>query len=207
VKQRYDLLAICLLIFSAILVTAMGTDPKGFSVRDWQPLMAAFVALGAASLAYHAAMAKLEHDRYVSDEEQRRKALGICLRLRFGAGAQKHDIDNLIYRIRPLDHITFQREVAADALSVCRQPAIEEAWENVDLFPADLALALNNVQLGRSNYELFKEHHAGKLWKLEPGKDLPAELQRAREAFLLWSEHSAQCVEHLLKFVRSELRK
>ena len=206
--KRYDLTAISLLMFAAILVTAMGTDPKGFSVRDWQPLMAAFVALGAASLAYHAAMAKLGHDRHLAAEEKRRKALAICLRLRFGVGAQKNDIDHLIFSIRLLYRLVDQqKDVAADALSVRRQPAIEEAWENVDLFPADLALALNNIQIGLSNYELFKGRYADKIWTLEPGAALPAELQRAHEAFSLWSKNSAQCIEHLLKFVRSELRR
>ncbi|MGX9431597.1 MULTISPECIES: hypothetical protein [Bradyrhizobium] len=206
-KQRFDLFAICLLIFAAILVTAMATDPKGFSVRDWQPLMAAFVALAAASLAYHAAMAKLDHDREVLAEERRRKALAVCLRLRFGAGAQKHDIDNLAFRIRPLNHATFQRDIAADTLIVRSQPAIEEAWENVDLFPADLALALHNMQLGRSNYELFKERYADQRWTLKPGEALPSELHRAHEAFSLWGQNSEQCIKQLLEFVRTELRR
>jgi hypothetical protein len=44
--RKYDLLAISLLIFSAILVTAMAIDPKGFSLQAWQPLMAGILALG-----------------------------------------------------------------------------------------------------------------------------------------------------------------
>jgi hypothetical protein len=50
--RKYDLLAISLLVFSAIVVTAMSVDPNHFSIKDWQPLMAAFVALGAAGVAH-----------------------------------------------------------------------------------------------------------------------------------------------------------
>jgi hypothetical protein len=204
--KRYDLLAISLLMFAAILVTAMATDPKGFSLRDWQPLMAAFVALGAASLAYHAAMARLGHDRHLAAEEKRRKALGICLRLRFGVGVQKRELEFLMDNMCPLDPVR-EKDVAADALRVRRQPAIEEAWQNLDLFPAEFALTLNNIHIGMRNYELFKERHADKNWTLKPGEPLPTELKLAREVFSHWKESCAECLERLLKLVRTELRK
>lgn len=169
--------------------------------------MAAFVALGAASLAYHAAMAKLGHDKYLAGEQQRRKALAICLRLRHGAGQLKADIDVLTYKTRQPDSGDHQeRVVVADSLSVRPQPAVQEAWENVELFPPELALALNNIQIGLSNYELFKTHYAGRTWTMKPGERGNLELLTAHHAFKRWGENTAECVEHLLKFIRTELR-
>jgi hypothetical protein len=71
--KKYDLLAISLLIFSAVVVTAISVDPKGFALRDWQPLLAALLTLGGAgivyrgaTLAYRAAMSKVDLDRLSS---------------------------------------------------------------------------------------------------------------------------------------------
>jgi hypothetical protein len=50
------------------------------ALRDWQPLMAAFVALGAAALAYSAAMAKVQFDERMARQTEYRKILGIFLR-------------------------------------------------------------------------------------------------------------------------------
>jgi hypothetical protein len=46
--RKYDAIAISLLMFSVILVTAISIDPKGFSLKEWQPIMAAILALGGA---------------------------------------------------------------------------------------------------------------------------------------------------------------
>jgi hypothetical protein len=74
--RKYDLLAISLLVFSAIVVTAMSVDPNHFSIKDWQPLMAVFVALGAAGVAYQgvtltykAAIRKVDLDRSIHEQE------------------------------------------------------------------------------------------------------------------------------------------
>ena len=82
--RKYDLLAISLLVFSAIIVAAMSVDPNHFSIKDWQPLMAAFVALGAAGVAYQgvtltykAAIRKVDLDRSIYEQEVRRRQRGI----------------------------------------------------------------------------------------------------------------------------------
>ena len=74
-NQRFDLIAISFLVFSAMIAVGLATDPKGFSLKEWQPLMASFVALGAASLAYKAAMAKVDYDRARELRELSRKRL------------------------------------------------------------------------------------------------------------------------------------
>jgi hypothetical protein len=71
--RRYDMLAVSLLMFTAMLSVWLGVwGPTNTTTwKDWQPLMAAFVALGAATMAYKSAMAKVEFDR---NEEARREA-------------------------------------------------------------------------------------------------------------------------------------
>src|SRR6516164_435018 len=55
-------------------------------LKDWQPLMASIIAptivLGAATLAYLAAMAKVNHDRQEAVCQRNRERLGLFLRLR-----------------------------------------------------------------------------------------------------------------------------
>jgi hypothetical protein len=80
--RKYDLLAISLLIFSAALVAWLGLfGPTNTTKwKDWQPLLAAIIALGGASivyrgamLAYRASMAKVDLDRRLSDRSQFRE--------------------------------------------------------------------------------------------------------------------------------------
>jgi 4-hydroxybenzoate polyprenyltransferase len=90
--RKYDALAISLLIFSVVLVSAISVDPKGFALRDWQPLIAAFVALGAAALAYNGAMAKVQFDREGSLRTDNRKRLGLYLKVSYAAFLLRHEL-------------------------------------------------------------------------------------------------------------------
>src|SRR5262249_14732529 len=54
----------------------------GSKLKDWQTLMAAFVALGAAAIAYHAAMAKVHLDRQVADQSAESLRLKLTIQLR-----------------------------------------------------------------------------------------------------------------------------
>jgi hypothetical protein len=53
--RKYDTLAVSLLIFSAVLVSAISVDSKGFAVRDWQSLIASVIAFGGAAMVYRGA--------------------------------------------------------------------------------------------------------------------------------------------------------
>lgn len=90
--RRYDLLAIGLLFFSAILTVWLGIfgPANTTTLKEWQPLMASILAIGGAlivyrgaKLAYTAAMAKVGLDREVHAREPARLTLGVCLRLEF----------------------------------------------------------------------------------------------------------------------------
>src|SRR6266436_9830515 len=69
-----------------------------FHLKDWQPLMAAVIALSCAAvvyrgatLAYTAAMAKVDFNREINQRSEKRKALGLCLRLEFAFNVLRHE--------------------------------------------------------------------------------------------------------------------
>ena len=83
-------------------------------LKDWQPLMASIIAptivLGAATLAYLAAMAKVNHDRQEAERQRNRERLGLFLRLRaslwrvmFEARKSILALDDAIPPLRRLD--------------------------------------------------------------------------------------------------------
>jgi hypothetical protein len=83
-------------------------------LKDWQPLMASIIAptivLGAATLAYLAAMAKVNHDRQEAVRQRNRERLGLFLRLRaslwrvmFEARKSILALDDAIPPLRRLD--------------------------------------------------------------------------------------------------------
>ena len=68
------LLPASFIILALVIAIAIARDPNGFSLKDWQTITASFVALGAASLAYSAAMAKVRLDDATAKEHDRRGA-------------------------------------------------------------------------------------------------------------------------------------
>ncbi|SRR5229473_2932504 len=63
-------------------------------LKDFQPALAAAIALAAATLAYRGAMAKVEFDRRSSERERIRHKLGLYMRLRYRASRVKWIADN-----------------------------------------------------------------------------------------------------------------
>ncbi|MET3968736.1 hypothetical protein [Bradyrhizobium sp. S3.9.1] len=138
-QQRYDVFAFSLLVFSVILLTAISIDPVGFSLHEWQTLLAALGALAGASmvyrganLAYRASMAKVDIDREHHDQAIRRSAYKIMVRLRFATFLIKHDAD----RIKDLLRRFKRSKVKIDTsrLKFDSAELIEEAWANLETF-------------------------------------------------------------------------
>ena len=94
-------------------------------------------------------MAELGHDSNSPPKKSAARPWRL-LRLRLGLVLKRTIIDHLI-SIRPLDPAADQqKDVAADALSVRRQPAIQEAWGTSIV--RKFGSSLNNIQIGLSNY-------------------------------------------------------
>jgi hypothetical protein len=155
--RKYDLLAIGLLMLSIILVTAMVFDPKGFSIKEWQPLMAAFVAVGAAgiayqgaTLAYRASMHKVNLDRSIQEREVRRRQRGIYLRTALAAHIMHHCCQAL--------QGPHEKEMTANTFYPTTMifridAAIDDAWQNLDAFSRSTADDLLRLKVQIYNYE------------------------------------------------------
>jgi hypothetical protein len=186
--RKYDTLAISLLIFSAVLTAAISIDPKGFALRDWQPLIAALLALGGASivyrgatLAYRAAMAKVDFDREVLFKTERRKVLGLCFRLKHSLQVLRHEavhIAELISEPNDSHEIEFKSERA----KLTPPEALFEAWGALENFPQKLVLSLSEVRGGVYDIDVFLKFSAGNTFKIQFESDTPAEIQFLRNA-------------------------
>ena len=175
-------LPICFLIFATVIVVAMARDPQGFVLKDYQTITASIIALGAAGLAYIAAMAKLHFDEGASKENDRRKALGIFLRFYYA-------VDVLMYEAGELLHLTADptdpsknRSISVDDdVAISDLPELQEAWNALDVFPSNLVDAFYEVQNDRYNFLTFRKDNAGEKYRCEYGMTAPSDLTYLRD--------------------------
>jgi hypothetical protein len=158
--RKYDILAISLLIFSVILVTAISIDPKGFSLQEWQPIMAAVLALGGAgiiyrgaTLAYNAAMSRLDFDREINHRDSRRKARGILLRASFGAHVIGNDTKDFAEQLSDPPLYGGEKIINAGMIKLRAVSEIDGVWNNLDLFPPKITNPINNLRIAIFNIE------------------------------------------------------
>lgn len=160
--RKYDLLAICLLMFTVALVTAMTFDPKGFSVKDWQTLMAAFIALFGASmvfrgatLAYDAALKKIDLDREIHKRELHRRQNSIYLKATFAAHVVHHDARSSnaavgVGSIHP--------SINPSTIKIREMDTLEEiVWQQLEIFPIAIAQDLSDIRIAYFNLLEAKE--------------------------------------------------
>jgi hypothetical protein len=155
--RKYDLLAISLLIFGAILLVWLGLfGPTNTSNwKDWQPLKAAVLALGGAgivyrgaALAYRAAMAKVELDRETQRQELRRRQRGILMRLHLAAFVMLHDAKHLeTDKVRQPVYPKAEATLDPAEIRLRTEAAIEEAWANLDVFPSEIAKSISMLKV------------------------------------------------------------
>ncbi|TAI63457.1 hypothetical protein [Bradyrhizobium sp. Leo170] len=146
-NQRYDLLAFSLLVFSVVVLVCLAADPKGFVLREWQTLIASLVALGAATMAYNGAMAKVNYDRARELRELSRKRLGLYLRLQFAAaelGRQTRQVEAAL----GTNFAPGLRRVAVYSIKIDNPVEFDQAWENLDLFPVGVGMLIDYVRQG-----------------------------------------------------------
>src|SRR4029078_1025637 len=97
--------------------------------KDWQPIMAAVVALGAAGVAYTAAMAKVRFDERTATQNELRKILGIFLRFDFAVDVLRHESNYMVKLTDPPVSPSENNIVIVDVLAVNERPELEEAWK------------------------------------------------------------------------------
>jgi hypothetical protein len=82
--QKLDWPGIATAVGVVLIVTLIIVGSRDdFHLKDWQPLMAAIIALAGGALAYRGAMAKVYADQDRDRRELDRERMRIYLRLRF----------------------------------------------------------------------------------------------------------------------------
>ncbi|MGL9618303.1 hypothetical protein QRQ56_09900 [Bradyrhizobium sp. U531] len=203
-KQRYDLLAFSLLVFSVVALVCLTADPKGFSLKDWQPLIASFVALGAASLAYKAAMAKVEFDREIAGRTDRRKLLGLCLRLEYALRVLKHEADT-VQKYIPEGYVFTDMEIDRKDLTLGPPRALDEAWDNLDAFRRVVSQELAIVRGAIYDYESRLAACSQAPILLKSPTKVPPELTKVRVYAGHLSDSIERCLQPIVRQI-SELK-
>ncbi len=179
-RYRDGLLAFAFLSVAGVIAVAMIVDPKGFSIRDWQTLLAAFVALGAAGLAYQAAMAKVELDRTTAMRSERRKALGLALRLEYALRLAEHEAGYLRDRIPAIKNTGHEFFVRSDQLRLTEYAPILECWDNLEHFPNWIAERLGSLRTYYYDVANVLTHLGEQEWTISPGERIPDGLRELR---------------------------
>jgi len=146
--QRPWLFWLGVILFCLGLLVASGVDRH--EAKEWQTLLAAMIALLAAAIAYQGAMAKVNQDRQMKDEELLREKTGLYLRLQFSLQALETGLqqleENTRWWVNPekLDHKPIVDEVVP---KIDNHPEINEAWEKLEYFSVPISRELHRVRL------------------------------------------------------------
>jgi len=135
---------------STILVVWLGLwGPVDLEkLKGWQPLMAALIALGAGTLAYRGAIAKVNLDREEAERKRNGERLGMFVRFR--TSLERVHLEavrciDLIENNRP--HTLVQSvTLTAQNLIIYVPPELEEAWNRIDVFPAHLVESIESLR-------------------------------------------------------------
>jgi hypothetical protein len=140
------------LMLTAVLATWLCVvGPPNF--KEWQTLIASCIALVGGALAYRGAMAKVEFDREVAAKNAARTKVGVYLRLE--ASLRLLEIETS-YRLGILEErlATEQKFHTASAQIECPKE-LDEAWQELHLFPTGIAQRIANIRGAIRNLELF----------------------------------------------------
>jgi hypothetical protein len=158
-----------------ILTIVIAAAEPNFKVRQWQPLMAALIALGAAALAYRSAMSKVDLDREIHLLERKRRQLGLFLKLRTEViRVQAKAIAVAVDLQNGLDAIAKSGDVDdfdLIELKLTEMISFKRIWKSLDLFPGKFIDQLVALEISL----VLLEALAAKKYRVR-GKDVPDEL-------------------------------
>jgi hypothetical protein len=204
VDRRYELLAIGLLIFSALLTVWLGVlGPTNTTTwKEWQPLMASVLAIGGAlivyrgaKLAYSAAMAKVDLDREVHARESARLTLGVCIRLEFSLRQLLYEVREQFALVPDWDR---QREftVYTKDFNLTMQPKLDEAWANLDRLPRRLSLTISDIRGGYFDFETFIRINPNAQWTYGVFTREPPETVQPRDILKTMERNCIAALDH-----------
>jgi hypothetical protein len=155
---RSDTLGICLLMFAGALVAWTGifgpTTPM--TLKEWQPLMSAAIALAGGYLVYRGAMAKVYEDRDRERRELDRKKLGLYFRFGFALNqilVELHQVEEKT-KYRPLGAAN---ELGAEDIAIAAPPEIAEVWTSLDLLPRKVIPEVHVIRVAFLNLSRILE--------------------------------------------------
>ncbi|MGJ4893751.1 hypothetical protein ACQR2B_06735 [Bradyrhizobium oligotrophicum] len=215
-NQRYDVLAIALLMFTVVFAVWLGLlGPIDVSkLKEWQTVMAAIIAptlaLVPATIAYKGAMAKVDHDREEAERRRRNEQLGLFLRLRAAVKQTLSDANKAAYLIDerlPTDfRLQTSIRVIPDQIAIAYPPEIKEAWANLHLMPSTAVVPLETLKRIIPIIEGALSRCANDSWTINfPGALIGSTYNRVADDFLRL--HSARCrpVQAACKFILDAL--
>ena len=113
-------------------------------LKEWQTLLAALIALGAATIAYRAAMAKVTLDRELATEELLRQRTGMYLRLAFALHRMKVEAEKVETKLN--NSAKLKRDpITITDITVPKD--IEETWKHLGLFPVPISSQLHKLRV------------------------------------------------------------
>lgn len=135
------------LMLTVVLTVWLGLwGPTDISkLQEWQTLIAGFMALIAAGIAYWGATAKVRYDREVLAAENMRRKLTLYLKLEV---AFRELIDAARHRgVRFMFASVGTTEVfTAKDFAIEEPPELEEAWAYLDVFPRQVIAEIQKVR-------------------------------------------------------------
>jgi hypothetical protein len=128
------------LILSLVIVGSR----DDFHLKDYAAVLAAFVAVGGALIAYSGAMAKVYQDRDRDRRELDRKKIGLYLRLLYPIARMNERAEDA--RKALAGYRMIARKFPPSAIRLDLPEEVEEAWKNLELFPVEVAVALDVIR-------------------------------------------------------------
>src|SRR5262249_24937174 len=144
--------------------------------------------------------AKVTFDERTARESERRKALGIFLRLDFALDVLKYEAQEYLGATELPKDSSGNDITDVDDVALSNLDEIKEAWQNLDYFPVELSRAFYDVQNDLYNFAQFKVDHEGEVYKREYGMRPYEDLEYMRGVL----EDLEQHCDRALRLAREE---
>jgi hypothetical protein len=186
-----------MMVAAAIIsaVTIVGPIPLRYELlKDFQPIIAAAVALAAGALAYAGAMARVNLDRSIHLEKELSRRSALLIRISYSALIFYAEAEKVRTKVQPAI-LGAPRDIEVGDFTVIVPTELDEAWNNLDLLSHVASTALANIRFNtrllQVEVKALNNAHPAKKWTLEWVKTVPTELKPAIE-----------CVVDLARFAK-----
>jgi hypothetical protein len=126
------------------------------SLKGWQTLMAAFVALGAAFVAYAAVLLRLRFDREQANLALGREKRRLLLKLQFSLEILSLEATTVLKDLS-MDTRDLNKKLPIESIKMPEPPEIAEAWSHLDAFPVSTVQELKGIRIALRQYKELLE--------------------------------------------------